>query len=100
MSYLTTPDLPEFSKAVISFWFQVPQAALDAAQAELDQDLRRRGPTTTLGAGAASCFWEGGDRQQQGRIGELMLHRTRKFIVCIRALRSTLLVAAVGLQFA
>lgn len=36
MSYLTTPKLDEFSKAVISFWFRVPQASLDAAQKESD----------------------------------------------------------------
>lgn len=36
MSYLTTPDLPEFGKAVISFWFKVSQADLDAVQKEED----------------------------------------------------------------
>ena len=36
MSYLTTPDLPEFSKAVISFWFMVSQESMDAAQKEED----------------------------------------------------------------
>ena len=36
MSYLTTPNLPEFSKCVISFWVRVPQAAMDAAQQEQD----------------------------------------------------------------
>jgi hypothetical protein len=36
MSYLTTPELPEFSKCIISFWFRVPQAALDAVQQEED----------------------------------------------------------------
>ena len=40
MSYLTTPELPAFSKAVISFWFKAPQAAIDAAaaQAKADED--------------------------------------------------------------
>jgi hypothetical protein len=36
MSYLTTPELDEFDKAVISVWFKVPQASLDAAQKEED----------------------------------------------------------------
>jgi hypothetical protein len=36
MSYLTTPELPSFSKAVISFWFKVSQNALDAVQKEYD----------------------------------------------------------------
>jgi hypothetical protein len=36
MSYLTTPELKSFQKAVISFWFRVPQASLDAAQKEYD----------------------------------------------------------------
>lgn len=49
MSYLTTPDLPEFSKAVISFWFKVPQASLDAAQAESDQDLGDEDPPPLWG---------------------------------------------------
>jgi hypothetical protein len=38
MSYLTTPELKSFDKAVISFWFRVPQAALDAAAAEAEAD--------------------------------------------------------------
>ena len=38
MSYLTTPELGEFSKATISFWFRVPQSSLDAAKAQGDAD--------------------------------------------------------------
>jgi hypothetical protein len=38
MSYLTTPELKSFDKAVISFWFKVPQAALDAAAEQADAD--------------------------------------------------------------
>lgn len=36
MSRLVTPDLDEFDKAVISFWFKVSQEVLDAAQKEED----------------------------------------------------------------
>jgi hypothetical protein len=38
MSYLTIPNLNSFDKAVISFWFRVPQASLDAAGAQADAD--------------------------------------------------------------
>jgi hypothetical protein len=35
MSYLMLPDgIPDLSKAVISFWFRIPQASLDAARAQ------------------------------------------------------------------
>lgn len=35
MSFLTLPNgIPDFGKAVISFWFRVPQASLDAAAAD------------------------------------------------------------------
>jgi hypothetical protein len=37
MGYLQrTAGIPGFSKAVISFWFRVPQASLDAARAQFD----------------------------------------------------------------
>ena len=49
MSYLETPDLPAFSKAIISFWFKVSQEALAAAQAESDQDLGDADPPPLWG---------------------------------------------------
>jgi hypothetical protein len=49
MSYLQTPELPEFGKAVISFWFKVSQDVLDAAQAESDQDLGDADPPPLWG---------------------------------------------------
>src|SRR5580765_8910183 len=36
MSYLTSASGPEFNKAIISFWFKVPQKSLDKAKKDSD----------------------------------------------------------------